>query len=84
MRHARWRFTILEKKCVEILHLFSSFIWSHLYASKESQQIDIVLIFTSLKRSFSIPTQRASGEPLATIQQLFIWLHDAETTTSVH
>lgn len=36
MHETGWRFTVLEKKCVEILHLFSSFIWSHLYASKES------------------------------------------------
>lgn len=63
MHDTGWCFTVLEKKCVEILHLFSSFIWSHLYASKESQQIDIILIFTSLKCSFSFSAQLSNGDP---------------------
>lgn len=35
----------------------------HLYASKKSQPIDVVLIFTSPKWSFSIHTQRAMRDP---------------------
>lgn len=45
------------------LNLFLSFFWKHLYTSKKSQPIDTVLIFTSPKWSFSIPTQRAKRDP---------------------
>lgn len=45
------------------LNLFLSFFWKHLYTSKKSQPIDTVLIFTSPKWSFSVPTQGAKRDP---------------------
>lgn len=60
-----WQFTLIEtkKNRVEALNIFLSFFWKHLYTSKKSPSIDTVLIFTSPKWSFSIPTQRAKRDP---------------------
>lgn len=58
-------FTLIDKKkkCVGLLNIFSSVFWKHLHTSKRSQPIDAVLIFTSPKWGFRIPTQRAERDP---------------------
>lgn len=58
-------FTLIEKKKkrVGVLNIFSSVFWKHLHTSKRSQPIDAVLIFTSPKWGFRIPTQRAERDP---------------------
>lgn len=51
-----------KRKHEEAQNLFWCFFWKHLYTWKKSQPIDAVLIFTSPKWSFSIPTQRETQE----------------------